>query len=231
MQKSAQELASEFREMIKVDQSSPISVKDVLNQMHIFTVYRDMSNEVRGMSLKSSTGEKAILVNSTLPVGKQHETIAHELFHLYFDPNIQSHIHLRCRDVEVERDASEFAQKLLLPEAGVGEYLSGVNVDNPEEMLRLVLVLENRFRVSRDCVLSYLECHSVCSQEVLASLRQDDSAISSKKYGYGSRLYNPGNKDLVVSDYENVVKELFGNEMISIGHYNDLITQLKGKPQ
>lgn len=222
------ESINDFRQKIGVDESSPILVKDVLSQLHIFTVYREMSLGVKGMSLRNAEGQMAILVNSALPLGKQHETIAHEWYHLFYDSSPQAHI---CHDqgtYDTERNATVFSKLLLLPEAGVQPYIRGVNMTNKEEVLRLVLVLENRFRVSRDLVVSYLEEHALCSDEVMSFIRKDDCRVSSEKYGYGAKLYESGNANLVISDYEEKAKLLLKQQTISRGHYNELITQLKG---
>lgn len=226
---SVLESVNDFRRKIGVDESSPILVKEVLSKLHIFTMYREMSLGVSGMSIRNAEGQMGILVNSALPLGRQHETIAHELYHLFYDSNPQAHICQDYRDDVAERSATEFSKLLLLPEAGVHPYFNGVNMTNREELLRLVLVLENRFRVSRDFVILYLEEHKLCSDEMLSFLREDDCRLSSEKFGYGTKLYEPGNANLVISDYEEKAKLLLDRQVISMGHYNELITQLTRK--
>lgn len=221
------ESVNDFRRKIGVDEGSPIVVKDVLSKLHIFTVYREMSLGVSGMSLRNAESQMAILVNSALPLGKQHETIAHEWYHLFYDSNPQAHICYNQGTYDAERNAMEFSKLLLLPETGVQPYVQDVNMTNREEVLRLVLVLENRFRVSRDLVVSYLEEHALCSDEIMSFIREDDCRVSSEKYGYGSKLYESGNANLVISDYEEKAKLLLEQQAISRGHYNELITQLK----
>lgn len=221
------ELVNDFRKRIGVDEGSPISVKDVLTKLHIFTVYRDMSLGVRGMSLKKSENQMGILVNSNLPLGKQHETIAHELYHLFYDSNPQAHIYHNQDESESERAATAFAQQLLLPDVGIQAYVADTNMSSKEEVLRLVLVLENRYRVSRELVVSYLIEHDLCNEETISFIKNDDCRASSEKFGYGSKLYEPGNTNQVIGDYEEMAKKLLDSGSISIGHYNELITQLK----
>lgn len=223
---SITESVNDFRRKIGVDAVAPIAVKDVLSKLHIFTVYREMSFGVSGMSLRNADNQMAILVNSALPLGKQHETIAHEWYHLFYDLNLQAHICHNQGMYDTEQNATAFSKLLLLPKAGVQPYIQDVNMTNQEEVLRLVLVLENRFRVSRDLVVLYLKEHNLCSDKILSFIQEDDYRLSSERYGYGAKLYEPGNANVVISDYEEKAKLLLERQVISMGHYNELITQL-----
>ena len=91
----AELLAQQFRAKIGVSMKEPISVKTVLRKLNIVTMYRPLSEKFYGLSVKSQNGKMFILVNSASTRGRQHFTIAHELYHLFFDPNPVPHI---CTD-------------------------------------------------------------------------------------------------------------------------------------
>ena len=93
-------LASKFRrEVLGCSLADPIRVKAMLLKLNILTVYRPLSEKFCGISLLSKDGDRFMLINSNTKRGRQHYTIAHELYHLYYDENPKPHI---CTEEETK---------------------------------------------------------------------------------------------------------------------------------
>ena len=85
-------LAVQMRVMLRVGSSEPLNMKTTLRQLGVMAVYRPLSEELWGLSLKTSDDQhRFMLVNSNVTRGSQHFTIAHELFHLYYDEEPRPH--------------------------------------------------------------------------------------------------------------------------------------------
>ena len=110
-------LAGKMRsELLRVSATEPLNMKTALRQLNVMTLYRPLSDKLFGLSLLSlDKKHRFMLVNSNSRRGRQHFTIAHELFHLYYDENPQPHF---C-DSSIYTDAAErsanlFASALLM---------------------------------------------------------------------------------------------------------------------
>ena len=87
----AETLAEKFRFQEGLSQSEPINAKMLVRKLNITLVYRPLSENSFGISCRS--GEKRfMLINSQSTRGRQHFTIGHELYHLYFDENPVPHM-------------------------------------------------------------------------------------------------------------------------------------------
>src|SRR5574344_791061 len=136
----AEDLARKFRSDYDYSMSEPIIIKSLLTKLRILTMYKPLSEDAYGLSTRSADKEdKFILVNSQSSKGRQHFTIAHELYHLYLDENPHPHI---CRKdgkkdkVEVMADA--FASALLLPQEGVFKAIPTEEIKNRKVSLSTV---------------------------------------------------------------------------------------------
>ena len=114
-----EQLALKMRMQAGLNPSEPIHTKTLLRKLGIMVIYRPMSEKACGLSMCSSDRRsKFMLINSNNSRGRQHFTICHELFHLYYDEEPKPHI---CGTPGMEKDPAEinanaFASALLLPQ-------------------------------------------------------------------------------------------------------------------
>ena len=79
---------SAFRTDNGLSASEPVTLKSLLLKLNILTVFRPLSDNFSGMCLKDNSGHRFMLINSNQPRGRQHFTIAHELYHLFLNNNV-----------------------------------------------------------------------------------------------------------------------------------------------
>ena len=200
-----EQLALKMRLQAGLNPSEPIHTKTLLRKLGVMVIYRPLSEKACGLSMRSSDGRaKFILVNSNNSRGRQHFTICHELFHLYYDEEPKPHI---CGTPGMEKDPAEinantFASALLLPQAG------GVSHQSLCYCLRHLRLLTEE----------ELQTHLEESMEI--------QQIATE-YGYDLSLYQPGNEGVVIGDFGEKARLLFEQERISEGHYVELLNLLK----
>lgn len=225
---SAEALARKLRSDLRVANGEPLNVKTVLRQLNVMTVFRPLSDKLWGLSLKSQNGgERFMLVNSNSTRGCQHFTVAHELFHLYYDENPTPHF---CGQESAsnpsERSANMFASALLMP-------LEGLCLAIPEDELiarnvsvETALRLEYLFGVSHaTLVLRLKELKLItpdCGNSLLALTISREAALR----GYDGYLYRNGNEGLVIGDFGTMAKRLYDEDRISEGHFLTLLNMI-----
>lgn len=217
----AELLSQKFRLMAGMGMTEPFNAKAVLRQFRIVTMFRPMSGKCFGISVK--TGKNMfMLVNSNSTIGRQHFTIAHELYHLFYDDNPVPHL---CDESPspVERDANLFASTLLMPREGLLREISEQEVRSHSLKMATLLRLEQLFEVSRMALLIRLKDMGVISESNLQELSTPGAKETAREYGYDTSLYESGNENVVIGDFGEKAKRLFDEGRISEGHYIELL--------
>lgn len=218
-------LAIKFRGEIGISLNEPISIKSVLRKLNILTIYKPLSEKFYGISLKSNSNYCFILINSETTKGRQHYTIAHELYHLFYDDNPEPHI---CSDENggkssSEKNADAFAAALLMPQNGIMQFISLEEIVSKNIKLATIIKLEQYFSVSRSSLLFRLKSLNLLSEHALSALQNISVKESAKQYGYDTSLYCKGNENLVIGDFGEKARTLYENGTISEGHYLELL--------
>ena len=221
----AEVLAQKFRLDHGLGMAEPISVKTVLRKLEILTMYRPLSENSFGISIKAESGKRFMLVNSNSTRGRQHFTIAHELYHLYYDESPVPHM---CDGIAsgVERDANLFASALLMPREGLLSMVSDFEVKNRKIKLATVLRMEQLFGVSRHTLLVRLKDIGLITEQYLKELKSIHVKESAAQYGYDMSLYEAGNAGVVIGDFGEKARLLFEDGRISEGHYYELLNMI-----
>lgn len=221
-----QQKAIKFRRDNGFSNTEPIRLKSLLLKCNVLTVFRSLSGTFSGMAVKVGN-DRFIMVNQDHSLGKQHFTIAHELYHLFIQDNFISKSCItgqfdKRADIE-EYKADMFAAYFLLPEDGLTINIPPNELANKDTIrLETILRLEQYYSVSRRAVLQRLK-----NIGIITGITFDKYVIGIKKsataYGYELDLYTPGNTGLVLGDYGVMAHRLYENETISESHYLELM--------
>lgn len=217
---------SKFRQLSGLSDSEAVNMKSLLLKLNVLTIYRPLSDNFSGMSLKS--GERRfILVNSNHPRCRQHFTIAHELYHLYFDPNPIPHNSMQeGKKSDIEQCADAFALIFLMPSDGVRQMIPYKELIEGHVSLASVLRIGQYFSVSYSAVLNRLSDLKLIDRKERDSLKMYPVKKTAREYGYDTTLYEAGNKDLVIGDFGEKARRLFEEDKISEGHYIELLHKI-----
>lgn len=217
---------AEFRQRVGLSDTQPVNLRSLLLKLKVLTVFRPLSESFSGMSIKSPNGDRFMLINCNQPKGRQHFTIAHELYHLYIEQDPKPH---NCaaegRKSESEQNADAFALIFLMPITAIRQIIPDDELDD-NISLATVIRLEQYFAVSRQAVLNRLSDTKFISRQQKEALQRYPVARSAAEYGYDRSLYLPGNMGLVIGDFGEKARRLFEDEKISEGHYRELLSKI-----
>ena len=227
-----EQLALKMRAQAGLNPFEPIHTKTLLRKLGVMAIYRPLSEKACGLSMRSADGSgKFMLINSNNSRGRQHFTICHELFHLFYDEEPKPHI---CGTPGMEREPAEinanaFSSALLLPQAGVLESIPSEEIMNRRITTATMLRVEQLFGVSHQSLCYCLRHLRLLTEEELQTHLEESKVIQdiATEYGYDLSLYQPGNEGVVIGDFGEKARLLYEQERISEGHYVELLNLLK----
>ncbi len=223
----AENLAMKMRLMLNCSMTEPLNAKTILRLLGILTMYMPLSDRLYGLSMKSVDGKCSfMLVNSNSTRGRQHFTIAHELYHLFYDDDPQPHFCASGVSDESERSANLFAGALLMPRLGLLQNIPSSELASGRLSLTTLLTLEALYGVSHSTLLIRLK-------ELKLISKNDYDRYSALKImheallrGFSTDVYEKGNEGLVIGDFGAKARELYDREIISEGHYIELLNMI-----
>lgn len=220
---------SEFRTDNGLSTSEPITLKSLLLKLNILTVFRPLTETFSGMCLKDNSEHRFMLINSNQSRGRQHFTIAHELYHLYIEEKPTPH---KCNPGcgsknPIEQCADMFASSLLMPEAGLCQLIPESELKSKNISTATVLKLEHYFSVSRSALLYRLLNIGLITEITRSNLASIAVKYSAQCFGYDIALYNAANEGLVIGNFGEKARLLFEQEKISEGHYLELLHKIR----
>ena len=227
-----EQLALKMRAQAGLNPFEPIHTKTLLRKLGVMVIYRPLSEKACGLSMRSADGSgKFMLINSNNSRGRQHFTICHELFHLFYDEEPKPHI---CGTPGMEREPAEinanaFSSALLLPQAGVLESIPSEEIMNRRITTATMLRVEQLFGVSHQSLCYCLRHLRLLTEEELQTHLEESKVIQdiATEYGYDLSLYQPGNEGVVIGDFGEKARLLYEQERISEGHYVELLNLLQ----
>ena len=227
--------ANAFRKDFGYGETDPIRLDSFLLKKNILTVFKPLSSNLAGMAIKANNEDMFIMVNQNHSLGKQHFTIAHELYHLFIQENFTSQ---RCitglfdKQTDIEEEKADcFAANLLLPELGVYELIPENEKKKKNSITKeTIFKIQQYYSVSVNAVIyrlvelelvdkSYFEVYNQLGKKQLARL-----------LGYDVRLYEKGNTDRVIGNYGTIANALFEKSLISESFYFELLNTISIDP-
>ena len=226
--RQAEELRADFGK----DNLSPIDVLACAREVpRLTTVAYPLGDSISGMCVKHDDFS-LIAYNSTQTLGRQRFTLAHELYHLFYDDAAATTVCPKNtkRYNEAEWAADAFASHFLLPyhalrnELRAQELAPDAAVDD-ERLLASVVAIEQKFGVSRLALLVRLQDEQVVSAAQKELLSRNVKA-GARRLGYPTTLYEPrrGNgARMADGDYIERVATLFSQGALSQGKAEELL--------
>lgn len=220
--------ALSLRKELGEDTISPMDIFSLAHTIPQLTlVFYPMGDHLSGMCIKND-GYPVIAVNSSMSVGRQRFSMAHELFHLYFDENEQSTV---CAmkigsGNEIEKVADQFASYFLMPPVALSEAIKKIQGSSADSLgIKEIVKLEQYFGVSRQAMLCRLiEDNKLTSQQ--ADQFRQGVIRSAVNLGYDDTLYRPlpENKQYkTYGFYIQQAEELLEKDLVSTGKYEQLL--------
>ena len=218
--------AQELRELLGEDANSPVDIFSLINQIDGLTlVLYPLGNNISGMCVRDKE-IKLIAINSTMSYGRQRFSLAHELYHLYFDDESGFNVCSKKRDSKSENEkcADQFASYFLAPYRSLRAAIKKIGGYGPLSMQH-VIALEQYFGMSHLAMLWRLVAEGHLSSDRLEDY--SSRVMSAAKYlGYDDKLYKPTPIELQKRTYGHYLKqvgELRQKDLVSSGKIDELL--------
>ena len=217
-----------LRKALGEDGASPIDALALAYSIDRLTiVFYPMGDRLSGICTKSSNSN-LIAVNSSMSMGRQQFSMAHELYHLYYDDDQQTSVcakNIGSGNAK-EKEADQFASFLLMPPDALADAVKRVKKDLSRRLaLKDVVWLEQYFRVSRQEILYRLIDEKELTVQEAEPMRQSVmwSAIS---LGFNDSLYKPALPNKIYGTYGFFIQQVekaLEKGLISNGKYEELL--------
>lgn len=216
---------SDFRSIYGLSSKEPVDLYALLRKLNILTLFKPLSDSISGIVCKQDEDTLFMLINSNKSLGRQHFTIAHELYHLFYDETFENILLEKDLKGSVENKADCFAAHLLMPEEGILELIPEIEMSKNSISFATLLKIESSYKCSRSALLYRLKDLKLIDQSYIDNKRVniEHNAI---KNGYSPDLYRKGNKDLIIGDYIPLVNRLYDSDKISEAHYENLLSDI-----
>lgn len=221
--------AYRLRKQIGEDEYSPIDIFHVVQNIDNLTlVHYPLGKNISGLCYR---GEKSsiIVINSEMSLGRQRFSLAHELYHLFFDDDkvtTVSMTQIGKGDLN-EKKADQFASYFLVPQQSlynrIRDYKNKHNITNLG--LEDIVNFEQYYGVSHKAMLFRLVDESEIDREQSSKMESGVVEVAAR-LGYDTSLYLPtpeGKRMNVLGHYISMSEKLLEREFISCGKYEELL--------
>ena len=225
--------AYEVRKTFGFDNTSPIDfrvIKEKLN--HATFVKYPLSRNFCGLIYKLDTQSAVIVINSTLNLGRQNFTFAHELYHYYYSSSdtkvcsFNEDFKKNKKDPE-EVTADRFASYFLMPRFAFLDYFTDEcgGIVSEESIIKL----ENHFMVNRYTVVSRLLKELLISKtNAKPFLKINFDKVN--ELGFSRILYESDPSSIqpsISGHYNELCEKLFNEQKIGKSKYDEIMNVLE----
>ena len=218
--------AQELREKLGEDANSPVDIFSLVGQIEGLTlVFYPLGDNISGICIKDNE-IKLIAINSSMSYGRQRFSLAHELYHLYYDTEAGFNVCAKKLDTNStsEKCADQFASYFLAPYKSFREAVRKITGGQPITMSHMIS-LEQYYGMSHLALFWRL-----VSEKYLAPEQLDDFSYgvkaAARSLGYDDKLYNPTsveNQKRTYGYYLKQVEELRQKGLVSSGKTDELL--------
>lgn len=221
--------AFNLRKRLGEDAESPIDIFNLVKKIENLTlVFYPLGINISGVYYKGETSN-VIAINSDMSIGRQRFSLAHELYHLYFDNstiNAVSPIMIGSGD-DNEKKADQFASYFLIPSPSLYDIVEKIKKSKNKEHLTIedIISIEQYYGVSHKAMLYRLLNDGYLKSEQIKNMEVNIIEIAAK-LGYDITLYYPSpenKKSIVFGNYIVSSEKLLKKEIISQGKYESLL--------
>ena len=184
-----------------------------------------MPKNMSGICVKADD-ETIIAVNSAMSVGRQRFTLAHELYHAYFDDSLMTFVcmqNMSGKKSDSEKEADRFASFLLAPYSALDSYQ---NSNETGWNINTIIRAEQFYGISHQAMLFRLLSENRINESEYNDYKEVQVTVMAKKLGLPLDLYQNLSKSRPYSctgSYLRKIQEAYDRELISEGKRQELL--------
>lgn len=221
--------AERLRKQLGEDNNSPVDIFALAQGIETLTiVYYPLGNKISGMCVKGADGRCTIALNSSMTLGRQRFSLAHELYHLFYDNNMKS---VCAKSIgmgsEVEKMADAFAAYFLMPRAALADKVDSlISKHGGKINLQDIIRIEQYFGVSHQTAVYQLNNCGYINRDDLDAFLNISVKQKAETMGFSSDLYRPlpeRKQYCTYGHYIDQADQLINRDIISYGKYEELL--------
>ena len=220
--------AEQLKKSLDIDVNSPVDIVSIALRIEkLSIVHYPLGENISGMCIKGKRSERIIAINSQMSLGRQHFSIAHEFYHLFYDEDMTTVCARSIDDGnEKERTADLFASYFLIPNADFKSGIKSMLGDGKKIDINEIVKLEQVYGVSHHCMLIRLRKNGLINESDLEKFYNARPAPIARSLGYSTVLYCPNPEEKQYGTYGfhiDQISEAYGKKLISDGKYEELL--------
>lgn len=185
-------------------------------------IFLDIPQNISGACYKLNS-QKIIFVNANQPKGRQNFTVAHEIYHLFYEDAILNICNVDSNH-EVEINANQFASFLLMPDNALYYYKKENNINKWD--LDSIIDCEQYFQISHEALLYRLKNQGEITSDEFNEFKPN-IYYNAIHRGYDLSLYAPFiGKKYTIGNYVRLVEQAYENDKISSAKREEFLLQL-----
>lgn len=220
--------AQELRKQLGEDDESPMDIFALALSIERLTLVKyPMGKHLSGMCIKSDAAN-LVAINSNMTLGRQRFSLAHELYHLFYDKNMSAICSVNIGQGQmIEKEADQFASYFLIPPVSLKRKIREFKGALPNRILGVedIVRLEQYFGVSRQAILIRLMDDGEINQAGYDMFSRN-VICSATRLGFSDELYRcsqPEKQYGVYGSFIGQVNQAYEKELISDGKYEELL--------
>ena len=216
--------ANSTRNYFGEDANSPIDVFALaFNIENLSVVFSKLRDSISGM-LYRGEHSSIIAINSEMSLGRQRFTMAHELYHYYYDENMGTVVCPKNSNdsTENEKRADYFASCLLMPETGLYNRIEKIHEDHKSLTIEDVIKLEQFFKVSHAAMLVRLKEEKFISGKEYDKLK-DNVKAKATMMNYDTSLYERTDSEKTVGYHIALANKLYDAGKIGESKWKEIL--------
>lgn len=220
-------LAIQLRNTFGEDYYSPVDVFGLVSlQRNMTIVTLQMPDYMSGMCVKSD-GEIIIAINTAMSLGRQRFTLAHELYHAYYDESLMSYVcmkEIENRRSESEKEADKFASFFLAPLLNLDRFQNSKASGIWD--IQSIVTAEQFYGISHQAMLVRLVGENRIKQHEYEEYRNISVMKVAEKMGFPLDLYRNTLRSRQYScsgSYLRKIREAYDRGLIGDGKKTELL--------
>lgn len=222
--------AALLRKRLDEDSSSPVNIFALAQRIEGLTiVYYPMGDNLSGMCIKGQDNNNIIAINSSMTLGRQRFSLAHEFYHLFYDDNMVSVCAKKIGDgKDIEKAADMFASYFLMPDASLITMAQKLAEKNSSNSISIndVIRIEQYFEVSHQAAVYRLVHTPYLDQKDANDMLMQPVRKRAEALGYSADLYlpsPPSKRYMTYGNYIDQAEQVVTKGLVSIGKYEELL--------
>lgn len=222
--------AALLRKRLDEDSSSPVNIFALAQRIEGLTiVYYPMGDNLSGMCIKGQDNNNIIAINSSMTLGRQRFSLAHEFYHLFYDDNMVSVCAKKIGDgKDIEKAADMFASYFLMPDASLITMAQKLAEKNSSNSISIndVIRIEQYFEVSHQAAVYRLVHTPYLDQKDADDMLMQPVRKRAEALGYSADLYlpsPPSKRYMTYGNYIDQAEQVVTKGLVSIGKYEELL--------